>query len=74
MQFIISRDIPNRGVAHIVKYFDSSISISFHIKSLAARLKLTMTNAGSLDWCTLSYPFLVCAGSSLFSALQAVLE
>ena len=74
MRFIISRDIPNGGVAHMVKYYDSSISIYFHIKSLAAILKLIMTNEGSLDWRTLSYPFLACAGSSLFSALQTVLE
>ena len=74
MRFIISRDIPNGGVAHIVKCNDSSISVSFHIESLAARLKLIMTNEGSLDRCTLSYHFLACAESSLFSALQAVLE
>ena len=74
MRFIISRDILNGGVADMIKYYDSSISISFHIKSLAARLKLIMTNEGSLDRCTLLYPFLACAGSSLFSALQAVLE
>lgn len=48
MWFIISCDISNGGVAHIAKYYDSSISISFHIKSLATRLKLTMKNEGSL--------------------------
>ena len=39
-------------MARIVKYCDSSILISFHIKSLAARLKLIMMNEGSLDQCT----------------------
>ena len=37
---LLSCDIPNGGVAHIVKYYDSSISISFNLKSLAGRLKL----------------------------------
>ena len=74
MRFIISRDIPNGGMAYIVKYYDSNISTSFHIKRLAARLKLIMMNEGSLDQCTLSYPFLACTGSSLFSALPRVLE
>ena len=57
MQFIISRDIPNGGVAHVVKYCGSSISIAFHIKSLAARLKL--------DECRLSglvYPLVPLSG------------
>ena len=74
MRFIISHDIPNGGMAHKVKYYDSSISIHFHIKSLTARLKLIMMNYGSLDQCTLSYPFLACTGSSLFGALQAVFK
>ena len=74
MRFIILRDIPNGGLAHIVKYYDSSTLISFHIKSLAARFKLIMANEGFLNQCTLLYPFLACTGSSLFSALQAVLE
>ena len=66
VQFIISHDItcPPLG-----KYYDSSISISFHIKSSAAN-----DDEGCLDRCTLSYPFLVCAGSSLYSTLQTVLE
>ena len=31
VQFIISCNIPNGGMAHIAKYYDSSISIFFHI-------------------------------------------
>ena len=58
----------------IVMHHNSSISISFHIKSLTATLKLIIMNEGSLDWCTLLYSFLACAGSSCFSTQQAVLE
>ena len=60
-------DIPNGDMAHIVKHYDNCILISFHIKSLAARIKLIMMNEGSLDQCTLSYPFLACARSSFLS-------
>ena len=58
----------------IVMHHSSSILISFHIKSLAARLKLIMMNEGSLDQCTLLYSFLACAGSSCFSIQEAMLE
>ena len=73
MQFIISHNIPNGGRGSHSNYYDSSFSISFNM-SLAARHKLIVMKEGSLDQCTLSYPFLTCAGSSLFSALQAVLQ
>ena len=74
MQFIMSHDIPSGGVAHNSNDHNSSILISFHVKSLAARLKLIMINEGSLDWCTLLYPFLACAGTSCFSTQEAMLE
>ena len=41
----------------VIMYYNISISICFHIKSLAVRVKLIMMNEGSLDWCTLLYPF-----------------
>ena len=57
MRFIVSRDIPNGGVARTVNYTEVSEIAVFQCiltsKSSASRLNIIMMNEGSLHRCTL---------------------